>query len=100
MLDLVVIAEIAEIDSTIEMTTVIIIETTMVKIVLKVKKFFVKHENILKDPFTDYIGVFDIFESFCTFFVKGRLKKVISELNAWMNGFHLCILSPETLFNF
>merc|ERR1711879_598350 len=31
-----VIAEIAEIDSTIEMTTVIIIETTMVKIVLKV----------------------------------------------------------------
>ena len=57
MLDLVVIAEIAEIDSTIEMTTVIIIETTMVKIVLKVKKFFVKHENILKDPFTDYIGV-------------------------------------------
>ena len=42
MLDLVVIAEIAEIDSTIEMTTVIIIETTMVKIVLKVKKFFVK----------------------------------------------------------
>ena len=40
MLDLVVIAEIAEIDSTIEMTTVIIIETTMVKIVLKVKKVF------------------------------------------------------------
>ena len=40
MLDLVVIAEIAEIDSTIEMTTVIIIETTMVKTVLKVKKVF------------------------------------------------------------
>ena len=40
MLDLVVIAEIAEIDSTIEMTTVIIIETRMVKIVLKVKKVF------------------------------------------------------------
>ena len=36
MLDLVVIAEIAEIDSTIEMTTVIIIDMTMVKIVLKV----------------------------------------------------------------
>ena len=70
----------------------------MVKIVLKVKKFFVKHENILKDPFTDYIGVMTLLKVSTLFMSREDLKKVISELNAWMNGFHLCILSPETLF--